>query len=71
VKNNCFNQQNGGWFEWCLPGDKTREQQGERAFYKGSADGPEWGSYHQTTLAYELWHITDPNYKPWPTHKDN
>jgi mannobiose 2-epimerase len=68
VKNNYFDQQSGGWFEWYLPGGKTRAEQGERAFYKGSVDGPEWGSYHQTKLAYELWRITDPDYKPWPPH---
>jgi mannose/cellobiose epimerase-like protein (N-acyl-D-glucosamine 2-epimerase family) len=68
VKNNYFDTKDGGWFEWYLPG-KTREEQGERAFYKGSVDGPEWGSYHQTKLAYELWRITAPDYKPWPTHK--
>ena len=69
VRDNYFDKQDGGWFEWYLPGAKTREEQGERAFYKGSVDGPEWGSYHQTKLVYELWRITDPNYKPWPTHK--
>ena len=69
VKNNYFDTKNGGWFEWYLPGGETREQQGARAFYKGSVDGPEWGSYHQTKLAYELWRITAPDYKPWPTHQ--
>ena len=69
VKDNYFDQKDGGWFEWYLPGAKTLEEQGDRAFYKGSVDGPEWGSYHQTKLAYELWRITDPNYKPWPTHQ--
>ena len=69
VKNNYLDTQDGGWFEWYLPGAKTRDQQGARALYKGSVDGPEWGSYHQTKLAYELWRITDPDYKPWPTHK--
>lgn len=68
VKNNYFDQEYGGWFEWYLPG-RSRAEQGERAFYKGSVDGPEWGSYHQTKLAYELWRITDPDYKPWPEHK--
>ena len=68
VKSNYFDTKDGGWFEWYLPGGKTREEQGARAFYKGSVDGPEWSSYHQTKLAYELWRITDPNYKPWPTH---
>lgn len=69
VKSHYFDAQDGGWFEWYLPGDKSRDQQGARAFYKGSVDGPEWGSYHQTKLAYELWRITDPAYKPWPVHK--
>jgi len=65
VKNNYFDTKDGGWFEWYLPGGKTREEQGDRAFYKGSVDGPEWGSYHQTKLAYELWRITAPDYRPW------
>jgi len=69
LKNNYFDTKDGGWFEWYLPGGKTREEQGARAFYKGSVDGPEWGSYHQTKLAYELWRVTAPDYKPWPTHK--
>ncbi len=68
VRNNYFDTKDGGWFEWYLPGGKTRTEQGERAFYKGSVDGPEWGSYHQTKLAYELWRITAPDYKPWPRH---
>ena len=70
IKNNYFDEKDGGWFEWYLPGGESREEQGARAFFKGSVDGPEWGSYHQTKLAYELWRITDPNYKPWPTHKN-
>ncbi len=68
VRSNYFDTKDGGWFEWYLPGGKTRAEQGERAFYKGSVDGPEWGSYHQTKLAYELWRITAPDYKPWPRH---
>jgi len=68
VKNNYFDTKDGGWFESFTPDGKPREEQGEKAFYKGSVDGPEWGSYHQTKLVYELWRITDPNYKPWPTH---
>lgn len=71
VRNNYFDQEDGGWFEWYLPGGKTRAEQGERAFFKGSVDGPEWGSYHQTKLAYELWRITGPDYKPWPTQTNN
>jgi mannobiose 2-epimerase len=69
VRNNYFDSKDGGWFEWYLPGGKTRAEQGPRAFYKGSVDGPEWGSYHQTKLAYELWRITAPDYKPWPRHQ--
>jgi mannobiose 2-epimerase len=70
VKNNYFDQEDGGWFEWYLPG-KTRAEQGARAFYKGSVDGPEWGSYHQTKLSYELWRITGPDDKRWPTKMNN
>jgi mannobiose 2-epimerase len=66
VKDNYFDQEDGGWFEWFLPG-KTRQEQGARAFFKGSVDGPEWGSYHQTKLAYELWRITGPEDKRFPT----
>lgn len=69
VEKNYFDTKDGGWFEWYLPGGESREEQGERAFYKGSVDGPEWGSYHQTKLAYELWRVTASDYKPWPTHK--
>ena len=69
VQKNYFDQKDGGWFEWYLPGGKTRSEQGARAFYKGSVDGPEWGSYHQTKLAYELWRITAPGYKPSPMRR--
>ena len=71
VEKNYFDTKDGGWFEWYLPGGKSRQEQGDRAFYKGSVDGPEWGSYHQTKLAYELWRVTAPDYKPWPTHQAN
>ena|GEM_PF-727698 len=71
LETNYFDKKDGGWFEWYLPGGKSREEQGDRAFYKGSVDGPEWSTYHQTKLAYELWRITDPSYKPWPTHEKN
>lgn len=70
VKNNYFDQKDGGWFEWYLPGT-TREEQGARAFYKGSVDGPEWGSYHQTKLAYELWRITGTSDNRFPAKSGN
>lgn len=68
IKNNYFDLQDGGWFEAYVPG-QPRSAQGEKAFYKGSVDGPEWGSYHQTMAFYELWRISNPNYKAWPTRK--
>jgi mannobiose 2-epimerase len=68
VKKEYFDTKDGGWFAAYVPG-QPREAQGEKAFYKGSVDGPEWGSYHQTSLMYDLWRITDPNYKPWPTKR--
>jgi len=70
IRNNYFDRQDGGWFEWYLPG-KSRAEQGPRAFYKGSVDGPEWGAYHPTMLFYQLWRITAPDYKPWPRHTAN
>lgn len=65
VKKEYFDTEAGGWFAAYVPG-QSRAEQGEKAFYKGSVDGPEWGSYHQTSMMYELWHITDPNWAPWP-----
>jgi mannobiose 2-epimerase len=65
VKKEYFDPEYGGWFAAYVPG-QPREAQGEKAFYKGSVDGPEWGSYHQTSMMYDLWRISDPNYKPWP-----
>jgi mannobiose 2-epimerase len=65
VKKEYFDSEYGGWFAAYVPG-QPREAQGEKAFYKGSVDGPEWGSYHQTSMMYDLWRISDPNYKPWP-----
>jgi mannose/cellobiose epimerase-like protein (N-acyl-D-glucosamine 2-epimerase family) len=70
IRNNYFDTQDGGWFEWYFPG-KTLAEQGARAFYKGSVDGPEWGAYHPTMLFYQLWRITAPDYKPWPRHGSN
>ena len=55
----------GGWFAAYVPG-QPRAAQGEKAFYKGSVDGPEWGAYHMTSMFYELWRISDPKFKVWP-----
>jgi mannobiose 2-epimerase len=63
IRNNYFDREDGGWFEWYLPG-KSRAEQGPRAFYKGSVDGPEWGAYHPTMLFYQLWRITAPDFQP-------
>ena len=68
VKKEYFDTEHGGWFAAYMPG-QPRSAQGEKAFYKGSVDGPEWGSYHQTSMMYDLWRITDPTYKPWPAKK--
>jgi mannobiose 2-epimerase len=65
VKKEYFDTEYGGWFAAYVPG-QPREAQGEKAFYKGSVDGPEWGSYHQTSMMYDLWRISDPAYKAWP-----
>jgi hypothetical protein len=68
VKKEYFDTEDGGWFAAYIPG-QPRSAQGPKAFYKGSVDGPEWGSYHQTSMMYDLWRITDPNYKAWPTKR--
>jgi cellobiose epimerase len=65
VKKEYLDTEHGGWFAAYVPG-QPRAAQGAKAFYKGSVDGPEWGAYHQTSMFYELWEITDPNYKMWP-----
>jgi len=65
IKKEYFDNEQGGWFAAYVPG-QPRSAQGEKAFYKGSVDGPEWGSYHQTYAMYEIWRITDPAYKAWP-----
>jgi cellobiose epimerase len=65
VKKEYFDTEYGGWFAAYVPG-QPREAQGVKAFYKGSVDGPEWGSYHQTSMMYDLWRISDPAYKAWP-----
>jgi len=68
VKKEYLDTEAGGWFAAYVPGE-PRSAQGERAFYKGSVDGPEWGAYHQTSMLSDVWRITDPNYKPWPTKR--
>jgi cellobiose epimerase len=65
VKKEYFDTTDGGWFAAYVPG-QPREAQGEKAFYKGSVDGPEWGSYHQTSMMYDVWRISDPAYKALP-----
>jgi cellobiose epimerase len=65
VKKEYSDTVDGGWFAAYVPG-QPREAQGEKAFYKGSVDGPEWGSYHQTSMMYDLWRISDPAYRAWP-----
>jgi mannose/cellobiose epimerase-like protein (N-acyl-D-glucosamine 2-epimerase family) len=65
VKREYLDTVDGGWLAAYVPG-RPRAEQGERAFYKGSVDGPEWSAYHQTYAAYEIWRISDPAYKAWP-----
>ena len=65
VKKEYLDSEHGGWFAGYVPG-QPREAQGEKAFYKGSVDGPEWGSYHQTSMMHDLWRLSDPNYKASP-----
>lgn len=66
VKREYFDTEHGGWFPDFVPGE-PRDARGEKAFYKGSVDGPEWGAYHQMSMYHDLWRITDPAYKPGPT----
>lgn len=68
IKKEYIDTVDGGWFSTHVPG-QARADQGERAFYKGSVDGPEWSAYHQTYAAYEIWRISDPAYKAWPRRK--
>ena len=68
VKKEYIDTEAGGWFAAYVPG-QPRSAQGEKAFYKGSVDGPEWGAYHQTSMLSDVWRITDPAYKPWPTRR--
>jgi mannose/cellobiose epimerase-like protein (N-acyl-D-glucosamine 2-epimerase family) len=65
VKKEYLDTEHGGWFAAYVPG-QPRAAQGEKAFYKGSVDGPEWGAYHQISMFYELWEISDPNFRTWP-----
>jgi mannobiose 2-epimerase len=58
VKENFLDHQYGGWFEGVVPGS-PREDLGERAYIKGAVDGPELGSYHQTTMFTDLLHLTE------------
>jgi len=64
VKKEYLDTEHGGWFAAYVPG-QPRAAQGEKAFYKGSVDGPEWGAYHMTSMFYELWRISDPKFKVW------
>lgn len=68
VKREYFDPEHGGWFPDFVPG-QPRAERGEKAFYKGSVDGPEWGAYHQMSMFHDLWRITDPNYTPGPAAK--
>ena len=56
VKKNFLDSEYGGWFEGVIPGS-PREALGDRAYIKGAVDGPEWGSYHQTTMFTDLLHL--------------
>ena len=57
VRTNYFDRKHGGWFEGVIPGE-PREAMGDRAYIKGAVDGPEWGTYHQTTCFTDLLHLT-------------
>ncbi len=60
-----FDPEHGGWFPDYVPG-QPRAERGEKAFYKGSVDGPEWGAYHQMSMFHDMWRITSPTYAPGP-----
>jgi len=68
VKKEYLDTEYGGWFAAYVPG-QPRAAQGENAFHKGSVDGPEWGSYHQTSMMHDLWRISDPAYRAWPRNR--
>jgi mannose/cellobiose epimerase-like protein (N-acyl-D-glucosamine 2-epimerase family) len=57
VKDKFMDHEYGGWFEGVIPG-QPREALGDRAYLKGAVDGPELGSYHQTTMFTDLLHLT-------------
>lgn len=65
IKREYFDAEHGGWFPDVVPG-QPRSERGEKAFYKGSVDGPEWGAYHQMSMFHDMWRITDPAYTPGP-----
>jgi mannose/cellobiose epimerase-like protein (N-acyl-D-glucosamine 2-epimerase family) len=68
VKREYFDTEHGGWFPNFVPG-QPRSERAPAAFYKGSVDGPEWGAYHQLSMYEDLWRITSPDFKFWPTRK--
>jgi len=68
VKKEYFDTEHGGWFPNFVPG-QPRSERGPSAFNKGSVDGPEWGAYHQISMYEDLWRITNPDYKAWPTRR--
>jgi mannose/cellobiose epimerase-like protein (N-acyl-D-glucosamine 2-epimerase family) len=68
VKKEYFDTEHGGWFADVVPG-QPRAERGEKAFYKGSVDGPEWGAYHMMSMYHDLWRITDPKYTTGPVAK--
>jgi cellobiose epimerase len=61
IKREYLDTEHGGWFADYVVG-QPRSERGERAFYKGSVDGPEWGAYHQISMLADLWRISDPKY---------
>ncbi|MCL4814679.1 MAG: AGE family epimerase/isomerase, partial [Vicinamibacteraceae bacterium] len=65
LKREYFDPEHGGWFPDYVPG-QPRAERGEKAFYKGSVDGPEWGAYHQMSMFHDLWRISSPTYAPGP-----
>jgi len=56
VRTKFLDRKDGGWFEGVIP-NVPREALGDRAYIKGAVDGPEWGSYHQTTCFADLLHL--------------
>jgi mannose/cellobiose epimerase-like protein (N-acyl-D-glucosamine 2-epimerase family) len=62
LKANFMDPKYGGWYEGFTPGS-PREALGERAYIKGAVDGPEFGSYHQSSMYQDLLRITEPGYR--------